>query len=88
MYKRQLEDQSTYDADGNKTTAIDTWTLTASPRISVAGHRLTVESDSETCITIATPDGCIMTRRVGAGVTVIDDLARGFYIVNGLKVVL
>lgn len=83
-----LEDQSTYDADGNKTTAIDTWTLTASPRISVAGHRLTVESDSETCITIATPDGCIMTRRVGAGVTVIDDLARGFYIVNGLKVVL
>ncbi len=52
------------------------------------GAALYVESAVERTIDIVRLDGTVVRRHIGAGTTAIDDLARGFYIVAGTKVLL
>lgn len=57
-------------------------------RIYAAEGKVYVIAPEATTVTISTMSGMTITREVEAGMNVIDDLARGFYIINRVKVAL
>ena len=57
-------------------------------RVYTTQGRLFIIADSDAVVTIVSADGRMMQREVYAGVNVIDNLPRGFYIVNRTKVIL
>ena len=64
------------------------YTQTDGVKVTVRGGMLYISSDRDASVAIVTADGRMMLRRVFAGVNVIDNLPRGFYIVGGSKVIL
>ncbi len=56
--------------------------------ITTDGDKIYINSAQDGVITITNISGTVVTRHISAGITIIDDLPHGFYIINRAKVIL
>lgn len=77
-----------YDMTGLVGSGVDNVISQNEMKIYTSNGRLFIVSDNDSVVTIVSADGRMMQRNVYEGVNIIDDLSRGFYIVNRTKVVL
>ena len=77
-----------YEFDGWKETGIDDVMNENSFNVYVLNGVLVIESNIDTQVLITRADGVSRIININAGVNYIDNLPRGFYIVNRKKVIL
>ena len=84
-----LKDQGVYDYNGWKETSdIDNISEVQPLKIYTSNGMLVIESLIDTQIAITRADGVTRIIPIAAGINHIDNLSKGFYIVNRTKVIL
>ncbi|MCM1519076.1 MAG: alpha-amylase family glycosyl hydrolase [Pseudoflavonifractor sp.] len=87
-----IRDQGLYGLNGHirdlNLSGIEGIAVTDGIKVSAQGGILYIESPADGHVTIVRADGSMTIRPVYSGVNVIDDLQRGFYIINRTKIIL